>query len=98
MPVKMIICCLPIAAVVLLPLVGVQLGRGMRTLFFLACPLTHLVMMRAMHGNSTKFGGSDAHTENRTDPNVLSHAGRRAGKKASGVSSISESANETSAG
>ena len=46
----MIACCLiPLAAIFILPAVGVNLGNSLWILMIIICPLSHLLMMRGMH-------------------------------------------------
>ena len=54
----MIVCCvLPIAAILLLPRMGVTLGRGAWLIILLFCPVSHIFMMRFMHGRDHAESG-----------------------------------------
>ncbi len=63
----MLFCCmLPIAAILLLPRMGVALGNGAWIAIVLLCPVSHFLMMRVMRGSGSKGGschGTSDHTE-----------------------------------
>jgi hypothetical protein len=42
-------CLLPIAAIFILPAIGVNLGSSAWLLLIILCPVSHLFMMRGMH-------------------------------------------------
>ncbi len=45
-----LVCLIPVAVILTLPALGVNLSDGAWYLLFLLCPATHLLMMRYMHG------------------------------------------------
>ena len=54
----MVICCvLPIAAIIILPRMGVALSDGAWVAIVMLCPVSHFIMMRFMHGRSKKKMG-----------------------------------------
>lgn len=68
-------CAVMLAAVLLLPLLGVRLGGAASLLIVLLCPLSHLLMMSALgkgrgHGQSRDTAtGADGH------PRGVGHSG-----------------------
>ncbi len=51
----MILCCLiPIAAIVAVRVMGIQLGTWSTALFLILCPLSHIVLMWAMRHDDQK--------------------------------------------
>ncbi len=54
----MVVCCvLPIAAILLLPRMGVALSQGAWIAIVMLCPVSHVLMMRFMHGRSKERTG-----------------------------------------
>lgn len=51
-------CMVPLAAIIILPALGINLGSSVWILFIVLCPLSHLLMMRGMndHGNREMSG------------------------------------------
>ncbi len=59
----MILCCLiPIAAIIVVRVMGISLGYWSTALLFLLCPLSHIVLMWAMrHGDHESGGPHHSH-------------------------------------
>ncbi len=55
----MVLCCLPLAALFILPAIGVDLGGGWWILLIVFCPLSHLFMMRGMRDHHNKKSDGD---------------------------------------
>ena len=60
-------CLIPLAALFILPAIGVDLGGGLRVFLIVLCPLSHLFMMRGMHDHHNRKADGDT-IANRNDP------------------------------
>ncbi len=57
----MILCCMiPLAALFILPAIGVNLGGGLWIVLIVLCPLSHLFMMRSMYDHHNKKADEDS--------------------------------------
>lgn len=51
--IMLLVCIVPIAVVVMLPVFNVKLGNSLWWIIILLCPITHIIMMGGMHGHGT---------------------------------------------
>ena len=52
-------CLIPLAALFVLPAIGVDLGGGLWILLIVLCPISHLFMMRGMQDHHNKKADGD---------------------------------------
>jgi hypothetical protein len=79
--VMVLVCLVPVLAILALPALGVNVGGGAWFLLILLCPLAHLLMMRQMHGaGETRAHGRDQHFgQSRDEIKAVTGSDERAG-------------------